>query len=349
MVDRTFAGYEFVDFTFAPATGTLVASENIGEEFANGGTITVSNNLTRIPVTISDNDGDLTFDDGPSEPGGAQAIFSRLVNPIVVNGQTINAGLIAENEFVLNLSDGTQLLFVSFGAQQNIAPITIIMSTRPLVPGEVLTVVTNTDLPQTPFTAIICFARGTGIATPQGRRAVEDLGAGDVVLAADGRAVTVRWVGQRHVGAAELAAYPDLRPIRISAGALGDNLPAADLRVSPQHRILVRDWRAEVMFGEPQVLVTAKSLVNDSTIRVEHGCTDVDYFHVLCDQHEILLAEGAETESFYPGPQALASLSPATRAELEHLFPDLLDAAFGDMAAPALKSYETRALMARRA
>lgn len=345
MVDRTFAGYEFVDFTFAPNTGVLNAAENIGNQFADGGTITVSDALTRLPIIISDNDA--TFDDGASEQGGA-ATFSRLAQSIVVNGQTLNANLIAENEFVLNLSDGTQLLFISFGAQQNIAPITIIMSTRPLVPGEVLTVVNNTDLPSTPFAAIICFAGGTGIMTPQGRRPVEALAVGDHVVTADGREVPVRWVGHRHVGAAELAAFPALRPICIQAGALGDNTPATDLRVSPQHRMILRDWRADLMFGAPDVLVIAKALVNDSTIRVDDSCTAVDYYHILFDQHEIILAEGAEAESFFPGEQALASLSPATRAELETLFPELLAEAFGDMAAPMLKPFETRALLSTR-
>ena len=43
-------------------------------------------------------------------------------------------------------------------------------------------------------------------------------------------------------------------PVLIPAGALGNT---RDLLVSQQHRMLVTGWRAELMFGEPEVLVAA--------------------------------------------------------------------------------------------
>jgi hypothetical protein len=121
---------------------------------------------------------------------------------------------------------------------------------------------------------------------------------------------------------------------------------ARDLRVSPQHRMLLRGWQAGLLFGETEVLATAKSLVNDSTIRqVEGGM--VDYFHILFDRHEVIFAEGAPSESFHPGEQGWNALDQATRAEILLLFPELETsnfAAYGDAARLLLKDYEGRAL-----
>ena len=66
---------------------------------------------------------------------------------------------------------------------------------------------------------IVCFAAGTLIRTPQGERRVEDLAVGDLVCTADNGPQPLRWRGQRHLDAAELAARPRLRPIRIRARA----------------------------------------------------------------------------------------------------------------------------------
>lgn len=173
----------------------------------------------------------------------------------------------------------------------------------------------------------ICVARGTLIDTETGPVPVEDLRPGDKVLTVDGPPQPVRWIGCRPVSARELRADPSLRPVRIAAGAFGQGLPARDLTVSPQHRVLVDDWRAELFFGAAQVLVPAKALVNDLTIRTDHAADGVDYFHVLFDRHELMLTEGLPTESFHPGDYALRALGDETRAELYKLFPHLTDGA----------------------
>lgn len=173
----------------------------------------------------------------------------------------------------------------------------------------------------------ICVARGTLIETEAGPVPVEDLRIGDRVRTVEGAAQPIRWVGCRRIAARELLADASLRPVRIAAGALGENRPARDLTVSPQHRILLDDWRAELFFGAPQVLVPAKGLVNDTTIRTLHDTDGVDYFHVLFDRHEIMLTEGLPTESFHPGDYALRELGGATRDELFRMFPELIDGA----------------------
>ena len=185
---------------------------------------------------------------------------------------------------------------------------------------------------------VTCFARGTRIETPRGAVAVEDLRPGDLVLTRDRGAQPLRWVGSSRVDGGTLASTPRLRPIRIRAGALGQHAPAQDLLVSPQHRILVRSKIAQRMFGAAEVLVAAKQLVLLDGIDVAEDLAEIEYFHLLFDRHEVVISNGAETESLYTGPQALRSVGPAARQEILDLFPQLLDEAFVVEAARPLSS-----------
>ena len=129
----------------------------------------------------------------------------------------------------------------------------------------------------------VCFTRGTLIKTDQGERPIEELAAGDMVLTMDHGYQPIRWIGS-----SKRAATGDLAPILIRKGALGND---RDLRVSPQHRMLLQGWQAELLFGELEVLATAKSLLNDHSILRDEG-GEVEYFHMLFDTHEIIYAEG---------------------------------------------------------
>jgi hypothetical protein len=162
--------------------------------------------------------------------------------------------------------------------------------------------------------AFVCFAAETRIATPAGDRPVGLIGPGDLVLTADHGAQPVIWAGRRRVPGLDACA-----PVLIAAGALGTT---RDLRVSPQHRMLVTGWRAEVLFGLDEVLVPAVALVNGRTIR-RAPCAAVTYVHLLLPGHEVLFAEGAPAESLFPGDIALGAVGAAARDELRALFPDL--------------------------
>lgn len=169
---------------------------------------------------------------------------------------------------------------------------------------------------------IPCFAAGTMIETTTGPVAVETLRAGDLVLTRDNGAQPVRWVGVRRLGAGELAVAPHLRPIRIRQGALGSGLPLRDLIVSPQHRVMVRSKIAQRMFGTQEVLVAAKQLLVLDGVSVEPA-QGVTYVHFLCDQHEIVISEGAATESLYTGAEAMKAVGAAAQDEIFALFPEL--------------------------
>ena len=167
-----------------------------------------------------------------------------------------------------------------------------------------------------------CFTPGTVIATPQGARAVETLQPGDKVLTRDNGLQEIRWIGSKRVGGRDLAAAPHLNPVLIRQGALGNGLPERDMRVSPNHRVLVASDRTALYFEEREVLVSAKHLVNHRGVH-DVPCTGITYIHFLFDRHEVVLSDGAWTESFQPGDRSLKGIGNAQRTEILELFPQL--------------------------
>jgi Hint domain len=170
---------------------------------------------------------------------------------------------------------------------------------------------------------VICFTAGTLIETPDGLRRVEDLRPGDLVQTADDGAQPIRWVGQRTIRQSAMAGDPRLWPVTIRAGAFGPGQPSRDLKVSRQHRILRSGWSCELHFGEPEVLVPAHRLVNGRSVRLDLPDQDVTYVHFLCDRHQIVLAEGLATESFYPSALSVRGVAAEAQAELLLIFPEL--------------------------
>lgn len=182
-----------------------------------------------------------------------------------------------------------------------------------------------------------CFVSGSKLATPQGQRAIEDLKVGDVVFTADHGPQAIRWAGRRTV-----PGQGDFAPIRFAPGALGNK---RELLVSAQHRMLVSGWRAQMYFGEDEVLIAAKHLVNHETVHVQ-PMRLVTYHHILFDQHEVVFAEGVPSESFYPGTTILAE-DAEIHGEITTLFPELQSGAQADwtMARSVLKGHEGRVLV----
>ena len=186
---------------------------------------------------------------------------------------------------------------------------------------------------------IACFVRGTLIETPNGPQFIETLKVGDLVNTADSGPQPIVWAGGRSV-----AAHDHLAPVRFEAGALGNYRP---LMVSPQHRMLINSWEAELHFGQQEVLVPAKSLINGTTIRAV-PMASVSYHHLLFEQHEVIISEGIYTESFHPG-RALLTHDRDMYDEMVEIFPELAKPDFQapfPTARPCLKPYEGRLLVA---
>ncbi len=131
-----------------------------------------------------------------------------------------------------------------------------------------------------------CFARGTRVDTPGGTLAVEDLAPGDRVSLAKGGSAPVRWVGHRRVDLRRHPRPEAVRPVRVRAHAFGPGLPRRDLRLSPEHALLLGGALVPV-----HVLVDGEVVAQESPDRVT-------YFHVELDRHDVILAEGLPAESY---------------------------------------------------
>jgi hypothetical protein len=155
---------------------------------------------------------------------------------------------------------------------------------------------------------VTCFVQGVRIATATGETAVEDLRPGDLVTTADGATKPVVWIGRRTVSA-RFADPTRCWPIRIKAGALGENVPRRDLLLSPDHALRVDD-----------VLIHAGALVNGTSIVRETRVPETFvYYHVELDDHSLILAENAPAETFVDNVDRMGF---DNWAEHEALFPD---------------------------
>ncbi|WP_162197169.1 Hint domain-containing protein [Loktanella sp. S4079] len=184
---------------------------------------------------------------------------------------------------------------------------------------------------------VVCFGHGTLIETDKGKVAVQDLQEGDMVMTLDRGLQPIRWIGSRTV-----PAVGKFAPIELASGTIGNSRA---LILSPQHRVLMQGWQAELLFGEVEVLVAAKQLVNGHTIvRREGG--EITYYHMLFDQHEVIYADDAPCESFHPGHVGIDGMHAEQTAEIYALFPELEDdiAAFGPTARLAPKASESSLL-----
>jgi preprotein translocase subunit YajC len=134
-----------------------------------------------------------------------------------------------------------------------------------------------------------CFLKGTHIATPEGEKTVESLVAGDKVITASGGVATVKWLGHRTLYKNRIPAKDAVRafPILIKKDAIANNVPHADLIVSPGHHLEFNG-----------ALVPAMMLVNGQTIVQQFERRSFEYFHVELEQFDIILAEGVPAESY---------------------------------------------------
>ncbi|MEM7210871.1 MAG: Hint domain-containing protein [Pseudomonadota bacterium] len=285
--------------------------------------------------SIDGGDGDDTIDGGNGDDtmggGGGDDVFNvgpATGNDSILGGET---GETIGDTIIITAGPGDQVIVTPDDNDPEMDAGTIVVIDTN---GNTISNITYDEIENV---QIVCFTRGTMIMTPKGEVAIEDLEEGDMVVTRDHGVQPIRWIGSQKVEAAG-----KLAPVMIREGALGND---RDLKVSPLHRMLITDWRAELMFDEAEVLAAAKHLVNGDTIYVEEG-GEVEYFHMLFDQHEIVTANGAPSESFHPGEQGLSWLEEEVREEIFAIFPELRIEVegYGPAARTSLKGWEARAL-----
>lgn len=198
----------------------------------------------------------------------------------------------------------------------------------------------RTDTATVTLNTVPCFVAGTMIRTERGDMPVERLTVGQRVLTRDDGLQPIRWIGRR-----TLPAEGSMAPVRIARNTLGEH---AALMVSPLHRLLIRRTQAQLLFGDSEVLVAARDLIDDRDIcQVSGG--QVHYVHLMFDRHQIVWSEGLQSESFLPGPQTTSCFEREIVDEIRTIFPDLdpwTGIGYGPAARPTLRAFEARLLVA---
>lgn len=277
---------------------------------------------------------------------------------------TDDDGILGSADNTNTTFDGQQITYIGSGTARpgvNVGGLTVPLGTPvPLVvfqvgqqiyfhypegpPSAVGMLAVVVDLDPAPY-GPICYTDDTLIDTPQGPRAVQDLGAGDLVRDIDGADHPIRWIGRRslHIPKMLHGALHHWLPVVIRKDAFGPGQPHMPLRVSQQHRILISDAMAELLFASPDVLVPARALLGDIA-HIDHACTEVRYHHILCDEHVILRANGLASETLLPAALAQNDAEYAAWDEALGLFPDLTESASIPAAHPILRMWEGRTL-----
>lgn len=291
--------------------------------------VAIQDDITIVPdgtanLDVLDNDINVT---------GGTLVITQINGIDVVAGDSVTLGT---GQVVTLLPDGT--LDITTDADEDTVSFTYGIGA---VDGGGNTV--NTDVGFVTVETIPCFVAGTLIRTPDGDVPVETLKAGDLVNTLDDGAQPLRWIGRRAVPAVGAMA-----PVRIAAGAYGAN---RTLFVSPQHRILVRDYLTNIFFGEDEVLVCARDLINGKSVRQVEGGS-VDYVHILFDKHQVVWSEGLATESFLPGPQTESLFEADIVDEICAIFPELnrlTGTGYSPAARRTLRHFEAKLLLGQAA
>lgn len=264
--------------------------------------------------------------------GNDESTIGPTLTITMINGQPVVAGdtvtLVTGEVIALN-ADGTITLLAD--SDTGTTAITY----------EVSDAEGNTDIGYVALQTTPCFTAGTLIDTPRGAVPVETLRPGDLVRTRDNGLQPLRWIGT----SARVALGIDA-PVRLAAGVLG---PHGSVEFSPNHRILWKGPQADLLFGETELLIKARDFLGRPGVSRRRDGRPVTYVHLLFDQHEIVTANGLFCESYHPGDEMLNGFGVDTRDEVLRLMPMLAQPTalgYGPTARLALRSYETRVLLA---
>lgn len=305
-----------VIYVYALSDFTTPIPDELGANAAGTPPFTIATGATLTRIEIEIVDADSNFDEiDPTQV---------LASDVTIGGVTYSAGDRIFGNYSLSNGTDPDLISVTIGVGNTGSNITNLVATlRPLEPNTSYTYTTETDLNGNPeaYSNFVCFTAGTLIATDQGERPIDDLQVNDRVLTRDDGLQRIRWIGSRTL----TLAHPDIdsaaHPVCVPKDAFGEGIPATDLYLSPQHRILAPSYASQLFFGEAEVLSPVKSFVGrQATIPPRRGVT---YYHLFFDRHQLIRSNGMWAESFFPGQQGMSELDRVQRAELISIFPEL--------------------------
>jgi hypothetical protein len=250
--------------------------------------IRIDTNAPVVTINTVEGDDVLTF---PETQGGLQVDGTATG----ADGQTIEVGVYDGLGSLLFTETATIAADGTWNVTFNQTQAQTLTGHDYSIRAEVADAAGNSGAAEHDFTSTVCFMPGTMIRTPDGEVAVETLNRGDLVLTADNRAEPVVWIGRQTVS--RLFSDPArVWPIRIRAGALGENVPARDLLISPDHAILV-----DGMLVQAGALVNGLSITREGTIPATFT-----YYHVETGDHSLILAENVPAETFVDNADRLA-------------------------------------------
>lgn len=315
-----------------------VFPENNGDLYTYSGPGTPEAN-----VTITDNGGaggDLTLEDNDF---GESATGTLTIN----GGTSTDVSVSAEESWTLrDTVTGQEFQMVTLHVESGGASGYYMIAEVPMIAGRTYETLSFDTTPSATageavftYSEFVCFEPGIMIATRDGNRPVEDLKPGDAVWTMDAGLQPLIWTGRRTLTFGRESHAQ--KPLCLRADCLGPGLPAQELRVSPQHRILLAgDAIAEVVPAGREGLAIAKALATRKGVRQMHGRRKVTYVSLLTPRHHIIFANGLAVETFYPGRYALSLLDRRDQLRLLRVFPELsndVEGAYGPPARPLLK------------
>lgn len=297
---------------------------------------------TAISVEIDDDDAELDWfggDTGTAQTatlgGTTYTIGGAGLLPSNIQDNDGGGGTLSEELLFMNLT-GFGWVFVP-------------MPGSVFTPGDAIqswTTGTWSDTNGVPHADVMCFTNGTLMIAEHGDICIEDLMPNDLVLTKDHGLQPILWIATTPIETSRLICDIEIRPILIRKDALGPNSPNRDTRVSPQHRVLFEGWHAELYFGEPEILVPAKALVDIGLAERDDSLKPISYVHILLQEHEILTGDGVKSESLMPAETTQSYISEAQSREITKLLPQYLENEVGmtKSARPAVSVREAAVL-----
>ena len=322
------------------SNAALIGNGIINNSDTPNGTIFTYSGGFGTSITVDDTSANqlpLVFDD--DDPGNHTIVDG---GGIVANGQQVES----ESHIFVRALDANGLptgptidiaVFSQGGVTQDVWGFA---SDLPLVPGTSYIKVSGSNQGVSNYDDFItCFGPDTQIETADGPRNVTDIKPGDQVWTLNNGLQPVQWVGRTTVPG--IGAFA---PVVFAPGAIGND---DELVVSQQHRILLENSAAELLFGEKQVLVAAKHLCGMKGVALRPQ-DEIEYTHLMFDQHQIIRSNGILTESFFLTENSANAVEIEQKKELEALFPSLKDGIdnFGATEALVLKASEAATLRA---
>ena len=324
--------YQLSDFLTTGANITPPDEQGARAQGSPPFTMTLDPSATPLQIVIDDDDALLheTTGSDPSQP---------LASDITIDGVLYPAGSHVVVNYVLTDNNGFEGFSITIGDQNSgNNTTTAFITTQPMVPGQQYVFTQEDNIGGNgarSYSEFACFTSATLIDTPTGVRRVGDLVVGDLVDTLHHGAQPVRWVGRRSVpGMGAMA------PVRICKGTLG---ASRDLLISPNHRMLITGAHAQLYMGCDTVLVAAKHLVNECSVK-RSPMGFVTYVHIMFDDHEIVRTQGCDSESYYVGDTARSDAALEQAAEVLALFPDLAPRLPRKLARPEARAHEASLL-----